>query len=173
MSEKTINNDKLKGIYDFSIDVLGKRYDTYQWCEDKVNTLVTLNGLLIGALFVTIDKIFSKSECLNFVMASLAILFLATSLALSLYHIIPKMNSGRITRNIRTVIGTEQFDSNESYFDEYLKLELIDMVKLNTEQIRGMNKNIMKNQIAIRIAAICSIIGMVLFLVLIFNFIIK
>ncbi len=92
---------------------------------------------------------------------------LAGSLAVSVYHVKPKMWSGRIPnkKNLRTVYGTEQYGSTEDYMKELGELDLTGMIKANCEQIVGMNKNIWRNQQAIQWAVFMTLLGLLVMLI--------
>ena len=157
----------LKTILEYSRDILEKKYRLYIWCETKVNTLVTLDGLLLGGVFLAIGSI-GVSGMLSVVSVTTAFMFILASLIVSLWHIKPLMFSGRTSRkNLRTVIGTEAYKSNEEYANELINLNIREMIQLDAEQIRGMNKNIMKDQKAITwgvCLTIASIPPLVIFL---------
>jgi hypothetical protein len=141
----------LDKILAYSNGILERKYDLYMWCEAKVGTLVTLDGLLLGGLFVIIKF----NEISGFVDLSLLFLILSlmlSSLVISLWHTKPLMFSGRTrSRNLRTVIGTEAYSSSQEYLDEMMTLSIEKMIALNVEQIRGMNKNIWVDQKAINL----------------------
>jgi len=168
----TRSREDLQEIYDFSISVLERRYDSYNWLEAKVLTLVTLNGLLLTGFFVLITQTqLSKNQFL-LTVAFISIIPLVISLSLAIYNVIPKLNSGLIQNpNIRTIYGTNQFRDSAEYFTKFMNLDLKEMVRLNTEQIRGMTANIIKSNKEIRIAAGCSIFSLVFFLGLFFVYI--
>lgn len=154
-------------ILEYAHDILEKKYALYMWCETKVQTLVTLDGLLLGGVFLAVGSI-GVSGVLSVSLLATTLLFLLSSLVISLWHVKPLMFSGRTKlKNLRTVIGTEAYSSNEEYTNEMMNLNIRRMIELNAEQIRGMNKNIMKDQRAItwgvRFTTI-SILPLVLFL---------
>ncbi len=101
----------------------------------------------------------------------LGLALLIGSVFLSLRHVIPIMYSGRSQRtNPRTVIGTEAYRSNQAYTDEIMSLTLESMIALDADQIRGMNKNIMRNQRAIRIAVRLTMAALIPLVVLVVLF---
>lgn len=136
----------------YALDILSKKYHLYDWCEDKISTLVTIDGLLIGGLLLVINlrEITGWARLASF---SLSLALLMGSILISLWHVIPVMYSGRSSRrNPRTVVGTEAYSTNLEYARAVMRLSLKDMIAVDLDQIRGMNKNIMRNQRAIRIA---------------------
>ena len=155
--------EALVDIHSYSLDVLSKKYDLYDWCETKINTLVTVDGILLGALVLLFggDK-FALKGAINLGLATAAALLFTASLGFSLYHVDPKMWSGRITdqKNLRTVKGTENYQSNEEYIKAMMALDLQSMIRVNCHQIRGMNANIWKNYRAIRFAVVTTIGGL-------------
>jgi hypothetical protein len=137
-------------ILEYSLDILEKKYDLYMWCETKVHTLVTLNGLLLGGIFVLVSS-HKVSGVISLSLLGATLLFLLSSLFLALWHVKPLMYSGRTKlKNLRTTIGTEAYSSNEEYIAEMMNLTISKMIELDAEQIRGMNRNIMMNQRAIK-----------------------
>ena len=153
------NQASLYEILQYSLDILDKKYRLYMWCEAKVSTLVTLDGLILAGVFVLIRvNGVSGSLDVSFMAATLA--FLLSSLLIALWHIKPLMYSGRTTlKNLRTTVGTEAYSSTKEYADEMMQLSIEKMIRLDAEQIRGMNKNIMDFQKAIRLAVILTSIS--------------
>lgn len=160
--------DRLVEVLNFTQDVLDKKYGLYQWCEMKINTLVVLDGLLLGGVYVVIDKFGKIDGFFELAMLGLAGFFLFGSLLISLFHIKPAMNSKRTSeRNIRTVIGTEAYRTLNEYSAQFADLTPRDVIQLNIEQAYGMNKNIMRSQRAIKIGvwmAVCGIIPLIGFI---------
>jgi hypothetical protein len=147
--KEQIEPARVEEILKYSLDILEKKYDLYMWCEAKVGTLVTLDGLLFGAIFVLVSSR-KVSGLLSLSLLGVTLLFLLSSLLLSTWHIKPLMYSGRTKlKNLRTTIGTEAYSSNKEYIDEMMNLTIPKMIELDAEQIRGMNRNIMRNQRAI------------------------
>lgn len=142
----------LQDTHLYALDILAKKYHLYDWCEKKISTLVTIDGLLIGGLLLVIDlDALSRWKMLACFGLSLALLM--GSILISLWHVIPVMYGGRSSRrNPRTVVGTETYSTNREYIDAVMSLSLEDMIRVDLDQIRGMNKNIMRNQRAIRTA---------------------
>lgn len=159
--------DKLLDVYAFSADINERRYGLYTWCEDKIKTLVTVDSILYGALFIILgkDNVFPVVPGMHWHFLAVAGAFasLTASLVISIWHIEPKMDSkvGNI-ENPRTSIGINSLSKDE-YFARLMSLELQDMIKYNAWQIKGMNKIIMKNQRAIRVAVLCTILGVAFF----------
>lgn len=157
-------------ILQFTGDVLDKRYNIYGWCETKVNNLIALNGLLLAAIFVVVG-FSSKRPIDNFcaltqnMSTAGAILFLCVSLFKALAHIRPKMNSGTGTgMNPRSVIGTIRHKNWAAFEKQVRGLSVDKMISCNIEQIYGMSSNIMRNDRAIRSAAMFSVLGLICFL---------
>lgn len=159
------SREELLDIYNFSLDINHNRYTLYTWCESKIQTLVTVNSVLFAALFVTSGGRITTASGLDLVLLALAVLFLASSLIIAIWHIEPKMNSkvGNLA-NPRTSIAIHRM-TKEEYLANLMALDLATMVQHNSLQIKGMNKIIMTNQRAIRIATKLTIIGLLLFLV--------
>lgn len=157
-------------IFEFTKDVLDKRYNIYGWCETKVYNLITLNGLILAAIFVVVG--FSARQPIDtwlalgqYLSTAGAILFLCASLLQALRHIRPKMNSGTGTgKNPRSVVGTITHECWEDFELHLRQMDLEKMISSNAEQIYGMSFNIIRNDLAIRGAAAFSILGMLCFL---------
>lgn len=150
---------------EYTQDILDKRYFLYSWCETKNATLAAVNSFLLGAQFVAINALFENKAVFNLPLMVAAGLLYATATIIVLWHVEPLMRSGRLKgqRNVRSVMGVEQYGSKEEYFRAIQLLDLPSMLRHNTDQIYGMNRNIMKNQSALRIAATMTILGIVLF----------
>ena len=156
-------------IYSYSIGILEKQYGLYNWCETKVRTLVTVNGILLGAMFLRLTaEDFPLTGWVNILLAVGTVAFFTISLVLCLYHLSPRMWSGRIEdrKHLRTVRGTERYSSNEEYYEALVNLKLDEMIRLNCDQIRGMNKNIWADFRAIQRAVISTIGGLILMLII-------
>ncbi len=148
-----------------------KQLDLYNWCEEKVSTLATIDSVLLGAATIFIDKLisFDGNTCwvrwiINISLAVGILLPLFISMTIALSHIRPKMgnasNSGR--PNHRSANGIRHF-TKEQYrqvFDEISDEELCEDL---SRQIYGMNNNIWKNQKSIKWAVNCDIVGLVVF----------
>lgn len=145
----------------FVLDILDKKYRIYDWCEQKISTLVTIDGLLLGALFLAVDTSAIQGWKM-FTLFGLSIALLLGSILISLWHVVPLMYSGRShPKNPRTSYGTEAYESNEEYGRAVMALRIEDMIRLDTDQIRGMNKNIMRDQRAIRWAARLTMLALI------------
>ena len=155
--------DDLGRALEFSTDVLHSRYELYSWCEDKVQNLVTVSGVLLGAAFliITNDSLRKGWTNLDYTLASVAGVLLGSGLIVSLYHIIPKMNSGLGNEtNPRVTIAIEQL-SKDGYYSRVAGMSGEEILRATTDQIKGMNHNIMRNQRAIRWASWLTISGLV------------
>lgn len=147
---------------EYALDVLHSRYELYAWCEAKVNNLVTVSGVLLGAVFliITNDKIRHGWTAFDYTLASLGSVMLATGLILSLVHIIPKMDSGLGNEtNPRVTIAIDNFSKDE-YYEKILGLTPEASLRTITDQIKGMSRNVMRSQRAIRRASHATIVGL-------------
>lgn len=157
-------------------DLVSKQLDLYNWCEEKVSTLATIDSILLGAATLFIEKVLVVGETakplnkiLNVVMIIIVLLPLFISLAIALWHIRPKMgkrsNKGR--PNHRSSNGIRHFADVSEYQEKLLNMsdEVIcdDLIK----QIYGMNNNIWRNQRSIKKAVVFDLIGLVGFLAMI------
>lgn len=163
------SREALVDVYEFTLDINRHRYDLYTWCESKIYSLVMVNSILFGAIFLVVGK--SNSVAIktgvNKALLGATVVLLAFSLLLSLWHIIPKMDS-RVGNqaNPRSSIAIDRM-SKDHYFQALMELVMLKMIKSTSDQIIGMNKNIMSNQRAIRIASRCTMCGLVTFIALI------
>jgi hypothetical protein len=153
-------------IYDFTLTILDKKYDLYNWTEMKINTLISVNGILIGGSLV----LASRSEVdfgtapTDYLLIGTPLAVLILSLVLCLMHIVPQMDSGignQGFRNLRQVAGTQLYSPHE-YLDALSRLTLRDMIIQNSNQIKGMNAIIMRNQRILRRAVTATIGGVFL-----------
>lgn len=154
---------QLEDIFRFGTDILQKKYELYMWCETKTYNLLTANGALLAAIFLLLNSLgdFNERPAVWFLGLLSSVLVLA-SVVVSLVNIIPRMDSGATSRkNLRSVIGTNNFDHYDDYHDALSTMDLKAMVYSNSEQIYGMNKNVWKSQSAIRRAAWFTAAGVV------------
>jgi len=174
--------------------LVSKQLDLYTWCEEKVTTLATIDSILLAGatLFVVSVKsgIFSNrvsNTTLNaflnfqernftFTMVLLMILPVFISLGITLWHVIPKMNS-RATpshvHNHRTVNGIRKNRDIQEYKELIDKITEDEIYHDLVRQVYGMNKNIWKNQKSIKTAVFFDLIGMCGFLYIIFYLVIN
>lgn len=143
---------RLEDAFRFGSDILQKKYELYMWCETKTYNLLTADGALLAAIFLLLNATggFSGHVAVWLVGIAAAVLVLV-SVVISLMNIIPRMDSGATSRrNLRSVIGTNNFSNYEDYHTALSKLDLAAMVHSNSEQIYGMNRNVWESQKAIR-----------------------
>jgi len=162
-------SDEVRDIYDFTLDILEKKYNLYEWTHNKLNTLVSINSLVIGGILVlsTSDKFKLHETRLDHVLFVLPIITLVTSIGMSLWSTLPKMDAGignRQFRNLRQVVGTDTYTPVQ-YLDTISGLTLRDMVVQNVNQIKGMNRIIMKNQLELRRVTFLVLISFALIIV--------
>lgn len=167
-SSKRYLGDTEKKI-EYLESIVFKQLDLYNWCEEKVSTLATIDSILLGAatlfldkIIIIEDKISSFNSIMNIVISVGLLLPLFISLAIALWHIRPKMgkasNSGR--PNHRSSNGIRHFDSSIAYGKIFDRISDKDLCEDLVRQIYGMNNNIWKNQQSIKLAVIFDIIGL-------------
>lgn len=157
----------------FITDVLDKRYLLYEWCEAKINTLATMNSILIAAIFAVTGTFLKISSPWNVAAIGLCFGSILFSLVVVLWHIIPTMRSGsfkRGTKNLRSVVGISEHKSFSEYVDAVLGSVELRRFEAIAQQVYGMNKNIMRNQRAIRAAVIADLAGICFFLAFVFTY---
>lgn len=155
-----------KENYDFATHVLDKKYALYEWCEQKTNTLATVNSILLAAFFAIVGTRFSADTALRKIEFAGAVGFIGLSMAIVLWHIEPTMRSKTLPRgskNLRSVVGTRNHASKDDYHESIRDADRERMLRDTTDQIYGMNKNVWRNQRAIRLAVITDMIGLVFF----------
>lgn len=161
--EHSSSNERIQQLSEiqvFVLDILSWKYWLFDWSEQKISTLVTIDSLLLGALFLAVDS----ASIEGWHMISLfcfSIVSLLISILISLWHVLPLMYSGRSDpENPRTSYGIEKYESNVTYKNTLTALSLEEMIGFDSDQIRGMNKNIFRYQRAIRWAAWMTILGL-------------
>jgi hypothetical protein len=130
--------------------------------------LATVDSILLAAIALVIGPHYPLDTPTHDAFAACTVFFLAASLALILYHVIPSMNSKvgnefHNDRNPRSTIVIDKYPSKEAYWEAVSVLELEDMARYNSFQIYGMNRNIMRNQLAIRTAVYLTYVAMLSF----------
>jgi len=160
--------------------LVSKQLDLYDWCEAKVSTLATIDAILVGAATVFFDKVKLQSAVpsiwihlgnAGMVICLLFPLFL--SLALSIWHIRPKMSSGKANANRpnhRSSNGIRQFKNKEEYGAYLTTLTYKDLCEDLSNQIFGMNHNIWENRNLIDKAVKLDLIGLSSFLIIVLYF---
>ncbi|MDE7372436.1 MAG: hypothetical protein K2N18_00035 [Clostridia bacterium] len=157
-------------------DLVSKQLDLYNWCEEKVSTLATIDSILLGAATLFIEKVLVVGESatllnkiINVVMIVIVLLPLFISLAIALWHIRPKMgkrsNKGR--PNHRSSNGIRHFTDVSEYQKKLLNMSDEEICEDLIKQIYGMNNNIWRNQSSIKMAVVFDLIGLVGFLAMI------
>lgn len=153
-----------------------KQLDLYNWCEEKVSTLATIDSILLGAAILFIEKVMNigaSATCcdkiINILIILLVLIPLFFSLAIALWHIRPKMgnasNTGR--PNHRSSNGIRHFMNATHYGESFGKLTNDEIIEDLTKQIYGMNNNIWKNQQSIKTAVLLDVIGLFGFIIMI------
>ena len=151
-------------------NIVGKQLDLYNWCEEKVSTLATLDSILLAVATLFIDKMdFFKAgdgiqvRLLNTAIIILILLPLFISLAIALWHIRPKMgsasNKGR--PNHRSSNGIRHFSDKAAYSNRLRNITAEEICEDLSNQIYGMNYNIWVNQKSIKKAVFFDLISLV------------
>lgn len=156
--------------------LVAKQLDLYNWCEEKVSTLATIDSILLGAATLFVEKIITIDEVtslfdkiLCFALIASVLLPLMISLAIALWHIRPKMGkSSNVGKpNHRSSNGIRHFDNADDYRHKLYSLSDDEICEDLIKQIYGMNKNIWVNQKSIKCAVFLDLIGLIGFLVMI------
>lgn len=157
-------------------NIVGKQLDLYNWCEEKVSTLATLDSILLAAATLFIDNMnFFKAEntlqerIINIGIVALILLPLFISLSIALWHIRPKMgnasNKGR--PNHRSSNGIRHFPDKKTYGNHLSSMTATEICEDLANQIYGMNHNIWVNQKSIKRAVLFDLISIVGFFIVI------
>lgn len=155
-------------------NIVGKQLDLYNWCEEKVSTLATLDSILLAVATLFIDKMdyFKTDDSLQARLLNLGIIILILlplfiSLAIALWHIRPKMgnasNTGR--PNHRSSNGIRHFENKVAYRNHLNNMTDEEICEDLINQIYGMNSNIWVNQKSIKKAVFFDFISLIGFLV--------
>ena len=163
--------------------IVSKQLDLYIWCEEKVNTLATINAIMLTAatFFVeyTESNVSTQADGVSYIgvhfkliMILIMVLPIFISLAITLFHVIPKMRSRNFVSPKdnpihRSVVGIRSFETWQKYKNYLDKLTEDNIYEQIVRQIYGMNKNIWKNQLSIKWAVIFDIFGLFGFIVVI------
>jgi hypothetical protein len=168
--------------------IVSKQLNLYIWCEQKVNTLATINAIMLTAatLFVEYTKSSMSSQKddvsnienlegnFHIIMILIIVLPIFISLGITLWHVIPKMRSGANPKTVhihRSVSGIHSFNDFQEYKNHLSNLSRNDIYNDIIRQIYGMNKNIWKNQISIKWAVRFDLVGLGGFIIIIiYNF---
>jgi len=165
------NKDKIEYLE----SIASKQLDLYNWFEAKVSTLATINSILLGAstLFIDKNKIIHDAIWATIINVGMILIFLlplSISLAIALWHIRPKMSSGKANssrNNHRSSNGIIKFKSKDEYKEYLAKLTAKEICEDISNQIYGMNHNIWESQSSIKKAVLFDLIGLVGFIVII------
>jgi hypothetical protein len=156
-------------ILDFTLGIIDRKYQLYEWTETKIGTLVSIDSLIIGGVLVlaTQDSFGIGKSFWNKAFFIAPLIVLGVSIMFSLAHTVPKMDSGignLSFRNLRQTASTERYSPKE-YLEGMSRLTLRDMIVQNSNQIKGMNSIIMTNQRELRRGVLSTILGVALTLV--------
>jgi len=111
------------------------------------------------------------SKIINTGMAFILLLPIFFSLAIALWHVRPKMSSGKANNpfryNHRSSSGIIKFKDNKEYKNHLAKITAKEICEDISNQIYGMNRNIWKSQQSIKTAVLFDLIGLVGFIIII------
>lgn len=167
---------------DYLESIVEKQLNLYNWCEEKVSTLATLDSILLAVATLFIGKttffdpnVYTYGQIYNAAIVTVLILPLFISLAIALWHIRPKMgkasNTGR--PNHRSSNGIRHFQDKAAYRNHLSSMTAEEICEDLTNQIYGMNNNIWKNQQSIKIAVYFDLVSLLgfFFVLIAINFI--
>lgn len=159
-------DNEVADIYDFTLTIIDKKYDLYEWTHNKLNTIITIDGFVIGGMLAlhTSATFKLRPGTFSLVVFDWALVFLAFAIGIALWNTNPRMDAGIGNlqfRNLRQVASTETFGGQE-FLDAISALDKREMVVQNVNQIKGMNRIIWKNQAEVRHVTFLSLIGLAL-----------
>lgn len=149
--------------------IVGKQLDLYNWCEEKVSTLATLDSILLAVATLFVDKMdffqpenSLQSRLLKGGIIVFILLPLFISLAIALWHIRPKMGSASNTGrpNHRSSNGIRHFSDKVAYREHVSNISATEICEDLSNQIYGMNYNIWINQKSIKMAVLFDLISL-------------
>jgi len=156
----------LDAVLAFSDRLLEKRYANLALLDGKINTLATLDSLLLAALLFLLgahtDGLTVPAECL----LGLTLAAFGMSIFASLLHMAPRLHSGTYAspdvedRFVGSVVGTLGFANASDMTDRVMNLDVSDMIRSNCAQVRGMGVTIARRSQLSRIAALGTGLGM-------------
>jgi hypothetical protein len=161
--------------------LVSKQLELYTWCEEKVTTLATINAILLAGATLFVEHIkngsFAKriskawqdgiqifvEENFSKLMVVFILLPIFISLGISLWHVIPKMRSGKSPSNIRnhrSSAGIYKYGSISAYKNRLDSISTDEIYEDLVRQIYGMNTNIWNNQRSIKVAVFFDLVGL-------------
>jgi hypothetical protein len=158
---------------DYLLSLVSKQYEVYGVCESKVNALITISAIFIGATVIFIDKGTIISQAFNIVMILVALLPFLISLGITIWYVGPEKSVNPKWRKVaqdgffpnhRAVSGIIRFKSVEKYNEYLSKLTKEDICDQIISQIYVTNDIIWHIQKVIKVAAVFNIIGLLGFI---------
>jgi hypothetical protein len=158
----------------FSQSILDRRFALEAWLDSRGNWLLSVDSILVGAVFV-----FSGNAALDTAgrFATLAsFVSLLTGMAFTLYLALPKFRSRRQLRheggfnekNPRSTFGIAQYGSEE-YRQLLTGLSVNNMIDLTADQIRQVNEILLQEIKYTVFAIIATSVGLIFGAIAVFN----
>jgi hypothetical protein len=165
---------RLELAFTFSQNILDRRFALEAWLDGRGNWLLSVDSILIGAVFV-----FSGNAVLDTAgrFATLASLVsLLTGMAFTLYLALPKFRSrkqlkhegGFNDKNPRSTFGIGQYGSDE-YRQRLTGISIHDMIDLTADQIRQVNEILLQEVKFNIFAIIATSVGLIFGAIAVFN----
>lgn len=163
--EETIRTELLH----FTYHVIDKKYEQGSWVSGKINALITINSVLIGALTLLYQDLKEPSE-LTKLLVGVTYLMLSGSLIFCLYGCIARRQApknhgyeGFIEGSLRTTVGSEGL-TVANYKSRLFKKNVNDLIELNVDLIQTLNAFITRDQKMLKYGAFFTGSGVLFFM---------
>lgn len=167
---KISKDEKLKYIYDYTLNIVDKQYRSYVWNDTKVQSLITINAALFAGLLV-IRQLFGNMDIFPAILLIVSLVLQIMSLIILLIHIVPRINSKIGNElNLRTMVGITPYtktQTKDDYLNKMLELDIEQMIKQNCYQIVGMCKNNLRSEAFIRKAVVLTIVSVAMMVIMV------
>lgn len=185
-TEKTLSEEELNNLYEWTLDIGDKQYRAYDWNDNKVQCLLTVDAALLAGILFVLQLIGDDGLSISnevWVFFALSFVFLVFSILVCLIHSIPILNSKLGNgHNLRTIVGIEsyaryekffnrksihkrRYRATEKYYQSLSRLSKLDMLHMNAWQIVGMSKNNVTSNYYIRRGVISTIGGVIILMI--------
>ena len=132
--------------------VIEKQYELYARRDSKLQSIATLDALLIASIAFAFDSSVKPLAAFSLIICA-ALIFV--SILLSLWHIRPTISSGRSVgsdANVRSLTGIQSFASWESYRDTMRTVPPEAYFESSVRQAYGMSSTNLKSYRVVRFA---------------------
>lgn len=186
ITEKSLSDSERDALYEWTLDIGDKQYRAYDWNDNKVQCLLTVDAALLAGILFVLQLIGDDGLQISnavWVLFAISFVFLVVSILVCLIHSIPILNSKLGDgHNLRTIVGIEsyaryehffnrknihekRYRATEKYYQSLSNLTKLEMLHMNAWQIVGMSRNNVTSNYYIRRGVISTIIGVVVLMV--------